>query len=112
MSAKPKVGINGFGRIGRLVLRAAVLSGKVDVVAINEPFMDPQYMVYMFHYDSTHGQFKGTVESKGDKLVVNGKEIHVFTAKDPGTIQWRDTGAEYIVESTGLFTAAEKLVFT
>jgi glyceraldehyde 3-phosphate dehydrogenase len=108
MSAKPKVGINGFGRIGRLVLRAAVLSGKVDVVAINEPFMDPQYMVYMFHYDSTHGQFKGTVEAKGDKLVVNGKEIHVFTSKDPGAIQWKDTGAEYIVESTGLFTAADK----
>jgi glyceraldehyde 3-phosphate dehydrogenase len=108
MSAKPKVGINGFGRIGRLVLRAAVLSGKVDVVAINEPFMDPQYMVYMFHYDSTHGQFKGTVEPKGDKLVVNGKEIHVFTSKDPGAIQWKDTGAEYIVESTGLFTAADK----
>eukprot|EP01097_Dermamoeba_algensis_P005362 TRINITY_DN3410_c0_g1_i1.p1 TRINITY_DN3410_c0_g1~~TRINITY_DN3410_c0_g1_i1.p1 ORF type:complete len:367 (+),score=112.04 TRINITY_DN3410_c0_g1_i1:91-1101(+) len=108
MSGKPKVGINGFGRIGRLVLRAAVLSGKVDVVAINEPFMDPEYMVYMFHYDSTHGLFKGTVEAKENKLIVNGHAIHVFTQKDPGTIQWKDTGAEFVVESTGLFTTAEK----
>eukprot|EP01098_Paradermamoeba_levis_P005135 TRINITY_DN2180_c0_g1_i1.p1 TRINITY_DN2180_c0_g1~~TRINITY_DN2180_c0_g1_i1.p1 ORF type:complete len:371 (-),score=162.31 TRINITY_DN2180_c0_g1_i1:16-1017(-) len=106
MSAK--VGINGFGRIGRLVLRAAVLSGKVDVVAVNEPFMDVEYMVYMFHYDSTHGQFTGTVANVNGKFVVNGKEITVFAEKDPAKIPWKTAGAEYVVESTGLFLTVDK----
>ena len=75
----PQVGINGFGRIGRLVLRAALASGKVRVVAVNDPFMDPKYMSYLVKYDTTHGTFKGTVEEKDGNLIVNGNTIHVFT---------------------------------
>lgn len=98
-----KVGINGFGRIGRLVLRASLENPEVQVVAINEPFMDAEYMVYMFHYDTVHGRFKGTVEAKNGHLVVNGHTIEVHTEKDPASIPWSKTGAEYVVESTGLF---------
>eukprot|EP01132_Coremiostelium_polycephalum_P010054 gene10054-12323_t len=103
------VGINGFGRIGRLVLRASLENPECRVVAINEPFMDAEYMVYMFHYDSVHGRFKGTV-SKGEDntLIVNGNKIHLFAEKDPANIQWSKAGAEYIVESTGLFLTNEK----
>jgi len=79
-SSDAKVGINGFGRIGRLVFRCALEQG-VDVVGINDPFIPADYMVYMFKYDSTHGRFKGEVSHKGDKLIVNGKEISVFTEK-------------------------------
>lgn len=103
----PKVGINGFGRIGRLVLRNAIESG-VDVVAINDPFIDPEYMVYMFRYDSTHGQFKGSVKSEKNKLIVDGKAISVYMEKDPKNIPWGKEGAEYVVESTGIFTTVEK----
>lgn len=103
-----KVGINGFGRIGRLVLRAALANPDVTVVAVNDPFIDLQYMVYMFKYDSTHGQFKGTVEVKDNKLVVNDAAITVFNEKDPANISWGSTGAEYIVESTGVFTTKDK----
>ncbi|KAM4704137.1 glyceraldehyde-3-phosphate dehydrogenase [Rhinophrynus dorsalis] len=103
-----KIGINGFGRIGRLVTRAAILSGKVDVVAINDPFIDLDYMVYMFKYDSTHGRFKGTVEAKNGKLVVNNHEITVFQERDPSNIKWGDAGADYVVESTGVFTTIDK----
>jgi glyceraldehyde 3-phosphate dehydrogenase len=103
-----KVGINGFGRIGRLVFRAAVENPNIEIKGINDPFIDLEYMTYMLKYDSVHGQFKGTIEVKGDKLVVNGKEIAVFAAKDPAEIPWASCGAEYVVESTGVFTTNEK----
>ncbi|CAE6428964.1 unnamed protein product [Rhizoctonia solani] len=103
-----KIGINGFGRIGRIVLRNAILHGDVDVVAVNDPFIALDYMVYMFKYDSTHGRFKGTVDVANGKLVINGKEITVFGERNPGDIPWDSTGAEYVVESTGVFTTVEK----
>jgi len=104
-----KVGINGFGRIGRLVFRASLSNPKVAVVAINEPFMDVEYMVYCLRFDSTHGPFEGHVSKKDNKtLVVDGKEIHVFAEKDPAQIPWGGAGAEYIVESSGVFTDADK----
>ncbi|XP_025960643.1 glyceraldehyde-3-phosphate dehydrogenase [Dromaius novaehollandiae] len=103
-----KVGINGFGRIGRLVTRAAILSGKVQVVAINDPFIDLNYMVYMFKYDSTHGHFRGTVKAENGKLVINGNAITIFQERDPSNIKWGEAGAEYVVESTGVFTTTEK----
>lgn len=102
-----KVGINGFGRIGRLVFRAS-LEKDVEVVGINDPFIDLDYMVYMLKYDSIHGKFNGDVYTKDGKLVVNGKEITVFAERDPKDIKWADCGAEYVVESTGVFTTTEK----
>jgi len=98
-----KIGINGFGRIGRLVLRAAVEKG-ATVVAINDPFIPLDYMVYMFKFDSTHGKFKGEVKEDGKFLIVNGMKITVFNERDPTAIAWASAGAEYIVESTGVFT--------
>ena len=102
-----KVGINGFGRIGRLVCRAAIEQG-VDVVAVNDPFIDLDYMVYMFKYDSTHGRFKGTCTQEDGKLVINGNKITVHAERDPSKIMWKDDDAEYVVESTGVFTTIEK----
>ncbi|XP_054160290.1 glyceraldehyde-3-phosphate dehydrogenase 1-like [Oppia nitens] len=102
-----KVGINGFGRIGRLVLRACIEKG-VEVLAVNDPFIDVHYMVYMFRYDSTHGRFKGEVKEEGGLLVVDGKRIHVFQERDPAAIPWSKVGVEYVVESTGVFTTLEK----
>lgn len=101
------VGINGFGRIGRIVLRQCLAKG-LTVTAINDPFIDLEYMVYMFKYDSTHGRFKGEVGTKNGMLVVNGKEIHVFQERDPKAIPWAKAGAEFVVESTGVFTTTEK----
>jgi len=106
-SSDVKIGINGFGRIGRLVFRCALEQG-VQVVGINDPFIPADYMVYMFKYDSTHGKFKGEVTHKDGKLVVNWKEINVSTEKDPSQIPWGKIGAEYVVESTGVFTTIEK----
>lgn len=103
-----KVGINGFGRIGRLVFRASIERDNLEVVAINDPFIDLEYMVYMLKYDSVHGRFKGDVSVKGDKLVVNGKEITVFQCMNPEEISWAQAGAEYVVESTGVFTTMDK----
>jgi glyceraldehyde-3-phosphate dehydrogenase type I len=103
----PKVGINGFGRIGRLVMRVALEKG-VEVVAVNDPFIDLNYMVYMFRYDSTHGRFKGEVSTDGKKLIVNGKGISVYNARDPKDIPWSNDGADYVVESTGCFLSVEK----
>lgn len=104
-----KIGINGFGRIGRLVFRAIHEHGDDAVcVAINEPFMDLDYMVYQLTYDTVHGRFNGTVSQKDGKLVVNNKEIRVFHEKDPGAIKWKDAGADYICESTGVFTDLAK----
>jgi len=102
-----KIGINGFGRIGRLVLRAAVEKG-ATVVAVNDPFIDVNYMVYLFKFDSTHGRFKGTVSAEGGHLVVNGQKIVVFCERNPQDIKWSSAGAEYVVESTGVFTTIEK----
>lgn len=101
------IGINGFGRIGRLVLRAALEKG-AKVVAINDPFIGIEYMVYLFKYDSTHGRFKGEVSVDGDSLCVNGNKIKVFSERDPKAIQWGSAGADYVVESTGVFTTIEK----
>ncbi|WP_040195923.1 type I glyceraldehyde-3-phosphate dehydrogenase [Candidatus Soleaferrea massiliensis] len=104
-----KVGINGFGRIGRLVFRAAMAQPEIfDVVGVNDPFIDLDYMVYMIKYDTIHGRFDGTVEIKGDKLVVNGKEINIYASMNPEEIPWGACGAEYVVESTGVFTSTEK----
>ncbi|KAJ3729154.1 glyceraldehyde-3-phosphate dehydrogenase [Lentinula guzmanii] len=96
------------GRIGRIVLRNALLNPEVHVVAVNDPFIALDYMVYMFKYDSVHGRFKGTIETKDGKLIVNGNAISVFGEKDPAAIAWSSVGAEYIVESTGVFTTIEK----
>jgi len=101
------IGINGFGRIGRLVLRAAMKKG-AKVVAVNDPFISLDYMVYMFKYDSTHGQYKGSVEIADGKLVIDGNEIAVFNERDPSAIPWSSVGATYVVESTGVFTTLEK----
>ena len=103
-----KVGINGFGRIGRLVLRASLTRDDVQVVAINDPAISVDYMVYMMKYDTAQGRFNGEVYAKDGKLVVNGKEITVYALFNPEEIPWRDTGVEYVVESTGLFTTTEK----
>ncbi|XP_043304560.1 glyceraldehyde-3-phosphate dehydrogenase-like [Cervus canadensis] len=103
-----KVGVNGFSLIGRLVTRAAFNSGKVDIVAINDPFIDLHYMVYMFQYDSTHSKFHGTVKAENGKLVINGKAITIFQERDHANIKWGDAGAEDVVESTGVFTTMEK----
>lgn len=101
------VGINGFGRIGRIVLRAALAKG-VKVVAINDPFVPLEYMVYMFKYDSTHGRFNGEVSHADGMLIVNGQKIAVFDKRDPSEIPWAQSGVEYVVESTGVFTTLEK----
>ncbi|XP_040819004.1 glyceraldehyde-3-phosphate dehydrogenase-like [Ochotona curzoniae] len=103
-----KVGVNGFGRIGSLVTRAAFNTGKVDIVAINDPFINLNYMVYMFQYDFTHDKFHGTVKAENGKLVINGKAITIFQGRDPANIKWGDAGAQYVVESTGVFTTMEK----
>ncbi|KAL6077774.1 hypothetical protein STEG23_025599 [Scotinomys teguina] len=103
-----KIGVNGFGRIGRLVTRSAFECDKVEIVAINDPFIDLNHMVYMFQCDSTHGKFNGTVKAENRKLVVNGKAITIFQERDPANIKWGDAGAEYVVESTGVFTTLEK----
>ncbi len=102
-----KVGINGFGRIGRLVFRAAVARPDVEIVGIND-LIDVDYMAYMLRYDSTHGVFKGDVTVKDGKLVVNGKAIRVTAEKDPTNLKWNEVGADYVVESTGLFTDMDK----
>jgi len=103
-----KVGINGFGRIGRIVFRNAVEKDDVDVVAVNDPFIDPTYAVYMLKYDSTHGRFKGEVSVSGNDLTVNGKKIRFYQERDPANIPWAETGAYYVVESTGVFTTKDK----
>lgn len=104
-----KIGINGFGRIGRLVLRAACNRPETfEVLAINDPFLDLDYMAYMIKYDSVHGKFNGTVETRDGKLVVNGKAINVCAHKNPEDIPWGQFGAEYVVESTGVFCTTEK----
>lgn len=105
--SKIKVGINGFGRIGRLVFRAAQTRDDIQVVAIND-LIDVEYMAYMLKYDTVHGRFNGTVEVKDGNLVVNGNTIRVTAEKNPADLKWNEVGAEYVVESTGLFLTKEK----
>ena len=102
-----KIGINGFGRIGRLVFRAAINNPKVEIVGIND-LLEVDYMAYMLKYDSTHGRFNGEVAVEGGMLVVNGKKIRVTAEKDPSNLKWDEVGAEYVVESTGLFLEKDK----
>ncbi|XP_022734082.1 glyceraldehyde-3-phosphate dehydrogenase GAPCP1, chloroplastic-like [Durio zibethinus] len=108
-SGKTKIGINGFGRIGRLVLRIAISRDDIDVVAVNDPFIDAKYMAYMFKYDSTHGGFKGTIRALDEStLEINGKQIRVVSKRNPADIPWGDYGADIVVESSGVFTTLAK----
>lgn len=104
--SKIKIGINGFGRIGRLVFRAAMKRSDVEIVAIND-LIDADYMAYMLRYDSTHGKFDGSIEVKNGQLVVNGRTIRITAEKDPAALKWNEVNAEYVVESTGLFLTQE-----
>ena len=102
-----KVGINGFGRIGRMVFRAAVQNfPDIEVVAIND-LLEPDYLAYMLQHDSVHGRFKGEVSIEGDTLVVNGKRIRLTAVKDPAELRWGEIGADVVIESTGLFLTEE-----
>jgi glyceraldehyde 3-phosphate dehydrogenase len=102
-----KIGINGFGRIGRMVFRAAVQNFKdIEVVAIND-LLEPDYLAYMLNYDSVHGRFKGEVSVDGNTLIVNGKKIRLTAVKDPAELKWGEVGADIVVESTGLFLTKE-----
>ncbi|HWL00587.1 MAG TPA: type I glyceraldehyde-3-phosphate dehydrogenase [Parapedobacter sp.] len=101
-----KIGINGFGRIGRLAFRAAVNRPGIEIVGIND-LVEPDYLAYMLKYDSTHGKFDGTVEVKDGHLVVNGKTIRVTAERDPANLKWGDVGADVVIESTGLFLTKE-----
>lgn len=103
-----KIGINGFGRIGRLVFRACMERDDVEVTGINDPFIDVDYMKYMLTYDTVHGQFGGHVETKENALVVDGKSIKVFAKMNPEEIDWKSCGAQYIIEATGVFTTTDK----
>jgi len=103
-----RIGINGFGRIGRMSLRAALARNDIEVVSINDPFVDLAYMAYLLKFDSTHGRFPGTVEVNGGQLVVNGTPIRVTAEKAPENLKWGDIGADHIIESTGVFLTDEK----
>lgn len=105
--SKIKIGINGFGRIGRLVFRAAAAKDNVEVVGIND-LLDVDYIAYMLKYDSTHGRFNGDVSVENGMLVVNGKKIRVTSERNPADLKWGEVGAEYVVESTGIFLTKEK----
>jgi glyceraldehyde 3-phosphate dehydrogenase len=105
-----KIGINGFGRIGRLALRVASQRNNVQVVAIND-LLDVDYLAYMLKYDSVHGRFDGEVDVKDGKLIVNGKEIRVTAERNPENLKWDEVGAEYVIECTGIFTTLEKAQF-
>lgn len=103
-----KVGINGFGRIGRLVMRVSLERDNVDVVAVNDPFIDVEYMKYMLTYDTIHGKYNADIKVEGKDLVINGKTVKVFNCMEPSEIPWGDVGAEYVVESSGVFTTTDK----
>ena len=103
-----KVGINGFGRIGNLAFQAALKKEEVEVVAINDPFVEADYMAYMTKYDTVHGRFDGEVSAKDGVLIVNGKEIKVYNEMDPKNIPWGELGVEYVLECSGVFTTLEK----
>ena len=101
-----KVGINGFGRIGRMVFRAAAQFPDIEIVGIND-LLEPDYLAYMLAYDSVHGRFKGDVKAEGNTLIANGKKVRLTAEKDPATLKWNDVGADIVVESTGLFLNKE-----
>ena len=103
-----KVGINGFGRIGKLSFQAALAKEGVEVVAVNDPFVTADYMAYMTKFDTVHGRFQGTIEEKNGNLVVNGKEIKVYNEMDPHNIPWGEIGVDYVLECSGVFTTMEK----
>ena len=103
-----KVGINGFGRIGRLVFRAGIARDDIEFVGINDPFMTPDYMAYMLKYDTIHGRFQGTISYDDESITVNGKKVMFYAKMNPAEIPWGEIGAEYVVESTGLFLTQEK----
>jgi glyceraldehyde 3-phosphate dehydrogenase len=104
-----RIGINGFGRIGRLVFRAAHSKGEIaKIMAINDPFMNLDYLVYLLKYDSVHGRFKGDIKKLADGIEVNGHKIKVYAETDPKNIKWGEAGADYICESTGVFLTKEK----
>ncbi len=106
--AKVKVGINGFGRIGRLLLRASIKNNtNIEIVGVNDPFLTPEYAAYMVKYDSIHGHFDGTVEATSDAIIVNGKKIMFYSEREPELIPWKACGAEYVAEATGKFTDLE-----
>ena len=103
-----KVGINGFGRIGRMVFRAGLSNPNIDFVAVNDPFMTPDYMAYMLRYDTMHGQYQGTIEYTDNSIIVDGKEVKFFACMNPAEIPWGEAGVDYVVESTGVFLTKEK----
>ena len=103
-----KVGINGFGRIGKLAFGAALEKEEVEIVTINDPFIDSEYMAYMVKYDTMHGRFNGEVKAENGKLVVNGKSINIYNEMDPANIPWGKEGVEYVLECSGVFTTIEK----
>ncbi len=102
-----KVGINGFGRIGRLVFRAGLNNPNIEFVGVNDPFMTPDYCAYMLKYDSVHGRYNGDVKVTENSIIVEGKEVKFYAEKDPANIPWASCGAEYVVDSTGVFTTSE-----
>ncbi len=105
--SKIKIGINGFGRIGRLAFREAIKKDNVEVVAIND-LLEVDYLAYLLKYDSVHGRFNGTVDTKDGKLIVNGNEVRITAERNPTDIQWNEVGAEYILECTGFFNTIDK----
>ena len=105
---KVKVGVNGFGRIGRLIVRLSAGNPEIEIVGINDPFVDLDYMVYLLKHDTVHGSFAGTVEARDDKLWINGCPSEVYSCREPGEIPWAQCGAQYVVEATGKFTTMEK----
>jgi len=106
-----KIGINGFGRIGRLAFRSAIKRSNIQIVGIND-LLDVEYLAYMLKYDSVHGQFDGDVEVKDGKLLVNGNLIRITAERDPANLKWDEVGAEYVIESTGFFLTEEPPVNT
>jgi len=107
-SSEVRVGINGFGRIGRLVLRAARKNPSIKVVACNDPFIKPDYAAYQLKYDSVHGKYPGTVSATKDSIIVDGQSVRMFAHRDPKDIPWADLDVEYVVEATGIFRTNEK----
>ncbi len=103
-----RIGINGFGRIGNLAFQAALEKDNVEVVAVNDPFIEADYMAYMVKYDTIHGKFKGEVHAQGNTLIVNGKEVKVYNEMDPHNIPWGQDGVDYVLECSGVFTTMEK----